>query len=253
MGSLLFQLPVMLLLFAWRQEVATQPAQAAQTSAVRTLPSATAHSTTSEPEHALTPTDSYNLAIDLSTAPRTSFKLTTLLIHVSQRLLRTPPMVAIIAGLLYSAIVREGFNSDVFPTWIDRWVQGLGDCVTPLAAFCLGLFSFGRERAFLKYWQHGLVLLASKVIFLPLLSLGLAYLLGLDGLEGRSAVLIASLPVAIAGFTLTQKYFPDSDKPLQLENRHSDSDSTAFETRHEEYRLLIAGQVCHYGKDSCKC
>ena len=241
MGSLISQLPIMLMLFAWRQEVATKPLPR-QTEATLST-----HQALSGHEHStIALSDSYRQAItpDLTDKPTsmTSNNCALLFLRVGQRLLKTPPMVAIVAGLLYSAVVRGGFNSTVFPSWIDQWVQSLGDCVTPLAAISLGLFAAGRERVFLSYWRHGCVLLASKVVLLPLLSLGLAYLLGLDGIEGRSAVLIASLPVAIAGFTLTQKYFPD----LREIDPLGDADGIirpGFCSRHEEYRLLIAGQV----------
>ena len=44
----------------------------------------------------------------------------------------------------------------------------------------------------------------------PVPPLAVCYAFGIDGIEARSAVLIASLPVALAAFTLGQRYFAGS-------------------------------------------
>ena len=131
------------------------------------------------------------------------------------QILSNPPMAALILGLLYSAILRTCWRDQKvceirYPFWIDSWITQFGNCVTPVAAFTIGMFMAGREHVFLHSWRPGLAALLVKLLVMPLIALGLAHSWGFTGIEGRAAVLIAALPIAVAAFAISQKYFGES-------------------------------------------
>ncbi len=132
-------------------------------------------------------------------------------------------MAAIISGILFSLIIRWGGHEKRFPFWLDSWLSNFGATVKPVAAFTIGMFMAHRELAFAQSWLANTVVLFVKLLLVPLLALGLAHGLNLHGIYGRAAVLIAALPIAVASFSLAQKYF--------------------FGAEQERAKALITGQV----------
>ncbi len=122
-------------------------------------------------------------------------------------IISNPPMAAIISGILFSLVIRWGGRETRFPFWLDTWLTNFGSTVTPVAAFTIGMFLAGRETDFLRSWAAGVTVLVIKLLLMPLVALGLARGFHFDGIKGRAAVLIAALPVAVAAFSLAQKYF----------------------------------------------
>eukprot|EP00049_Salpingoeca_infusionum_P004041 m.74232 g.74232 ORF g.74232 m.74232 type:complete len:195 (+) comp12390_c0_seq8:2070-2654(+) len=106
------------------------------------------------------------------------------------------------------------------------------DCVTPGASFCVGMYSYGRLGLIRRNWLRCIILLVAKLIVMPALVIPVCMMLDIDGIEARSAVLIGSLPVALASFTLSKTYFggsstlPTSNTQSQLtQQRPRGSDS----------------------------
>lgn len=122
------------------------------------------------------------------------------------RTLSNPPLAGILLGLSWSLLARMAADEKRCPYWLFEWPFDLGRTVSPVASFTIGMFMAGREKAFLASWRQGLVMLLVKFLLLPLLTLGLALQLDFDQVEGRSAVLISALPVAVASFSIASKY-----------------------------------------------
>jgi predicted permease len=103
--------------------------------------------------------------------------------------------------------------------WIWLTLTWLGDCVSPVALFSMGVWMQQRhealadeheERRPLKLRLTTIVRIVGfmiiKLILVPLLMVGLALAFKLDDQSGRAAVLIASLPISLASFTLASQY-----------------------------------------------
>eukprot|EP00050_Salpingoeca_kvevrii_P008044 m.300312 g.300312 ORF g.300312 m.300312 type:complete len:474 (-) comp14418_c0_seq1:97-1518(-) len=293
MGSLIFQMPIMLVLFEYRafqQDEAAEERQkkladshfvenggiVAETAASArdgitfvTVPMTVSQSATgsgNDAEELVRRSSSYVLATssadpsngrDAAKLPRTRATQPRasrwrLAWRLAVRLVSNPPMAGILLGLGYSLILRTAIDEQRFPYWIDKWVTYFGNTVTPLAAFSIGMFMVGREGYFLATARHSLVLMVVKFVLLPLLTLGFAHALGIDGIEGRSAVLIASLPIAVASFSISQKYFAHSDEdgkgsPATGSDRchhpHPPRWATTPSAEEDTASVVIAGQV----------
>ena len=91
--------------------------------------------------------------------------------------------------------------------WISTTLQWLGDSVSPLSLFVMGLWMHeqGQEMFRIPYIQAFLYML-SKLVLVPLLMVALAKFLDLDDEPGRAAVLIAALPISMASFSLAHRY-----------------------------------------------
>jgi predicted permease len=93
--------------------------------------------------------------------------------------------------------------------WISSLLTWLGDTVSPLSLFTMGVWlqAQGMRHLLFSIPPPMLALyMLSKLVLVPLLMVGLAKLLSLESEVGRAAVLIASLPISLASFSLGHQY-----------------------------------------------
>lgn len=123
--------------------------------------------------------------------------------EVLQRLLRFPPFLALIAALA----VRFTFGG--WPQAVADVLHRLGDTLTPLALFSVGLvFHFGAFRGRAMYVAVGL---AWKLVLAPLAALGIAFGMGLSGLAVTVGVLQAAQGPMITAGILAQEHRLDPE------------------------------------------
>lgn len=236
MGSLIFQLPIMLILFEYRRFQTGSSGDSGR-------PAASGRALTEESGDDLARSQSYVAAMDgglgdpSSHATGRKHGMAPRPLLLLARVVLNPPMAGILLGLLYSLLMRTAGGSAVYPFWIERWVANLALCVSPVAAFTIGMFMAFRELSFLYSWRHGSALLVAKFGLLPLLALGLARVWGFEGRRGRSAVLIASLPIAVAAFSISKKYF------YAAASRKHTVHGLVVSSYTERETTLISGQV----------
>ena len=115
-------------------------------------------------------------------------------------LLRTPLLLGIASGLLFSA---GGFTLPAAP---DAFVRLLASAAGPCALFAIGA-SFGARRV--SFGGGVGLLLAAKLMIHPLLVAATMALLGVDPAMAAIGVLAASLPSASNAFILSQRYGVD--------------------------------------------
>lgn len=137
-------------------------------------------------------------------------------VDVLLKVLRNPPFLGICAGLLWSFIIRWAGHDKNFPVYIDKWVQYFSDVVTPLAAFSVGMFMNNHLSSIVLHWRQNLLLIFTKMVLVPALTIPICLMLGIDGIEGRSAVLIACLPIAVASFALGHNYMIKERWPVEI-------------------------------------
>jgi predicted permease len=132
------------------------------------------------------------------------------------KLVRNPILWAVFVGFVVSlsTIGREFLNptngSDRFVhglAWIELTLGWLGACVSPVSLFAMGVWmqAQGRQLVAVGPIQMTLYML-SKLVAVPFLMLGLAKALDLNDVAGRAAVLIATLPISLASFSLGSQY-----------------------------------------------
>lgn len=93
--------------------------------------------------------------------------------------------------------------------WIFALLSWLGDTVSSLSLFAMGVWLQGQGIQKLLFSAPPLILtlyMLSKLVLVPLLMVGLAKMLSLQNEVGRAAVLIASLPISLASFSLGHQY-----------------------------------------------
>lgn len=123
--------------------------------------------------------------------------------EVVQRLLRFPPFLALIGALA----VR--FTLGGWPEPVSSVLHRLGDTLTPLALFSVGLvFQFGALRGRAAYVAVGL---AWKLVLGPLAALALAFGLGISGMAVTVGVLQAAQGPMITAGILAQEHRLDPD------------------------------------------
>ena len=123
--------------------------------------------------------------------------------EVLQRLVRFPPFLALIAALA----VRFTFGG--WPEPVALVLRRLGDTLTPLALFSVGLvFQFGALRGRASYVVVGL---AWKLVLGPLVALGIAFGMGLSGLAVTVGVLQAAQGPMITAGILAQEHRLDPE------------------------------------------
>lgn len=120
-----------------------------------------------------------------------------------QRLMRFPPFIALAIGFA----VRLTFGG--WPEPVSVVLHRLGDTLTPLALFSVGLvFQFGALRGRTKFIAVGL---AWKLVLAPLASLVLAIVLGVHGLPVTVGVLQAAQGPMITAGILAQEHRLDPE------------------------------------------
>jgi predicted permease len=130
------------------------------------------------------------------------------------QIIQNPVILGIIGGFILSlSTVGPRFlkaSSDDFVPgfqWFAHSTKWLGDCVSPVSLFTMGVWMEQEGRQIFQIPPlHAFLFMLSKLIFLPMIMLGLAKLLDLDNEAGRAAVLISALPISMASFSLGSRY-----------------------------------------------
>lgn len=120
-------------------------------------------------------------------------------IFVGKRLLQTPPIIAIVLGLIYGSIQIP------VPDILAKVISYLGGLVTPIASFSVGMFVCD-GKPFKRAWRKTIVYMILKMFAMPLLALVVVYISGIKNPAAEVAVIIASLPLAFPAFTITKQY-----------------------------------------------
>lgn len=119
--------------------------------------------------------------------------------NVGRRLLCTPPLVAMVLGLVWGSI---GWK---LPDVLATVLTTLGSCVTPVATFCVGIF-ITDGQPFARVWRKTVVYMLLKIVGMPLLAMALIAAFGLRAPVSEVALVIASLPLAFPAFTFAKEY-----------------------------------------------
>ena len=123
--------------------------------------------------------------------------------EVLRKLLRFPPFLALMGALA----VRFTFGG--WPEPVTVVLHRLGDTLTPLALFSVGLvFQFGALRGRATIVAVGL---AWKLVLAPLVALGCAFALGLSGMAVTVGVLQAAQGPMITAGILAQEHRLDPE------------------------------------------
>ena len=109
-----------------------------------------------------------------------------------------PVPIPILAGLAYSATGWE------LPGVADKSLQWLGAAAGPLALVMLGASTYLRPMG--GRWRGAVGVVLVKLVALPTLVLGVAWLAGLRGLPLTVLVVVASLPMGANVFLFSQRY-----------------------------------------------
>lgn len=83
--------------------------------------------------------------------------------------------------------------------------SSLASCLEPIALFSVGIV-LSERNPWTCGWLNIAAFMSIKLIIVPLLMVGCAFAVGLDGTLGRAAVLISILPVSPPAFALTGHY-----------------------------------------------
>jgi len=143
--------------------------------------------------------DKDSLVVNLVDQPRAKLPWGKILRNVGKRLLCTPPLIAIILGIIWGSI---GWK---IPEVIGTFLTNLGNCVTPVATFCVGIF-ITDGKPFTRVWRKTIVYMLIKVIGMPLLAMALIAAFGLRSPVSEVGLVIASLPLAFPAFTFAKEY-----------------------------------------------
>jgi predicted permease len=135
------------------------------------------------------------------------------------KLLWNPVIWGIIGGFLLSlSTIGPRFlnptSQEFIPGlgWIQATCAWFGACVSPVTLFTMGVWMQQRwKRSDIRLLRcHAAssmaLLMLSKMVLMPLLMVGIAMGFHLNDEAGRAAVLIASLPISMASFSLSSHY-----------------------------------------------
>ncbi|PKM50332.1 MAG: AEC family transporter [Firmicutes bacterium HGW-Firmicutes-7] len=123
-------------------------------------------------------------------------------------ILKNPLIIASVLGLIFSII-----NIPI-PTFLNRAMGDVGGIATPLALILLGgQFSFSALHGRLKL---AFIATLFRLIFLPIIIIGVAVLLGFKGVELSTILIIFASPSAISGFIMAKNMGNDSELAGQI-------------------------------------
>lgn len=125
--------------------------------------------------------------------------------HLASKLLTNPLLVSVFIGLLLSI---TGLR---LPEILGRSLSMLGQAVTPLVLFSLGIFMGFQRIGHLREWGHTLLFSLVIMLVLP----GIFYLVGaktgwIEGLNLQASILEAAMPVGLTPYALSQQYRLDT-------------------------------------------
>ena len=84
-------------------------------------------------------------------------------------------------------------------------LSSLAACTEPIALLATGIFLLYKSPVACGWLQAAGYMLV-KLILVPAVMVGCCFAVGLDGGPARAAVLLASLPISAAAFTLCDRY-----------------------------------------------
>ena len=119
--------------------------------------------------------------------------------NVALRMLKTPPFIAIILGIIWGSIGWQ------LPTVLATILTNLGNCVTPVATFCVGIF-ITDGKPFKRAWRKTIIYMLMKIVGMPLLAMALIAAFGFKPPVSEVGLVIASLPLAFPAFTFAKEY-----------------------------------------------
>lgn len=137
-------------------------------------------------------------------------------VDMLKRVLKNPVLWGIFVGFVLSlSTLGPTYLNPKSPDfveglgWIDLVLTWLGDSVSPLSLFAMGIWMQAQGLHRLVFavppYKIGLFML-SKLVLVPMVMVGLAKAMALNNIAGRAAVLIASLPVSLVSFSLGHQY-----------------------------------------------
>lgn len=133
---------------------------------------------------------------------------------IGLRILHNPVLWGIFCGFVLSLSTAGKYLRCPSETcieglgWISSTLTWLGQAVSPVSLFAMGLWLHGQGTQ--KLFAVGLpklsMFMISKLIVVPLIMVGLANAMSLNDEQGRAAILIATLPISLASFSLGRQY-----------------------------------------------
>lgn len=134
---------------------------------------------------------------------------------VLSRVARNPVIWGIVGGFIISLstlgekYLRASSDENVDELgFFEATLKWFGDTVSPVSLFAMGVWMHHQGRSGLfavTPTRIGLYMFA-KLVATPFVMIGLAKMLELDNRAGRAAVLIATLPISLASFSLGEEY-----------------------------------------------
>jgi len=137
---------------------------------------------------------------------------------IGKLLIKNPILWAILIGIILSVTtlgpryLNPGNpplqpNCDYAPGagFIFLILSSLATCVQPIALFATGIF-LSHKSPIRCGWHVAIGYMVVKLILVPSLMVGCAAAVGLEAGPARAAVLLASLPISAAAFTLCDRY-----------------------------------------------
>ncbi|KAI8101875.1 hypothetical protein M9434_006937 [Picochlorum sp. BPE23] len=137
--------------------------------------------------------------------------------YIAAKILRNPILWAIVIGIILSVsslgpkYLATGSPKSpncsyaVGAGFIQLTLSYFARCTQPIALLAVGIFLVGKNPIACGIIQS-IVYMIIKLILVPGLMVGCAFAVGLQGAEGRAAVLLASLPVSPTAYTVADKY-----------------------------------------------
>eukprot|EP00038_Savillea_parva_P024873 m.45358 g.45358 ORF g.45358 m.45358 type:complete len:494 (+) comp6642_c0_seq1:72-1553(+) len=130
------------------------------------------------------------------------------------RVVRNPVVWGIVGGFIISLstlgerYLRRTSGEHVEELdFFDDTLSWLGATTSPVSLFTMGVWMQHKGRGLLSVGAVQIsVYMLTKLFLTPLLMVGIAKLVGLDNEGGRAAVLIATLPISLASFSLGEQY-----------------------------------------------
>jgi len=133
-------------------------------------------------------------------------------LDIAKQLARNPVLIALIIGFIISLSTAGQYLRCPSPTcipgleWVGATLGWLGDCVSPISLFAMGVWMHSVKKLVKLPKLKICLFMLSKLIVIPLIMVVLANLMKFDDEAGRAAVLIASLPISMASFSLAHQY-----------------------------------------------
>jgi predicted permease len=225
-SSFIFQLPAMLILF----EIDKGRQEAKKLSSSSSWPSTSLESQPNQQEggnyqvesiETITPSDgttSTILTTNKETASSSRLLTYAQMKFIAISLLKNPILWAILIGIIVSVTtlgpryLNPG-NPPAQPNcdyvagtgFIFLILSSLAACTEPIALLATGIFLLHKSPVAIG-WLQVIGYMLVKLIIAPAIAVGCCFAVGLDGGPARASVLLASLPISAAAFTLCDRY-----------------------------------------------